>query len=200
VSAARLILVRHAEPDAAMRDRVFGRLDVPLSPEGRARAERVAETLAAEPIAAVYSSPLRRAAETAAPLARSLGLEPVVVDDLREIDFGELEGLTVAEIGERYPAQLGWMVAPSHAAFPGGESVAAVRERATRAARELAARHAGETAAVFSHSVAIRTIVADVLESAPDALFRFELAHGGISVVEWHDGVPYVRVVNAPRL
>src|SRR5262245_33095324 len=113
-----------------MRERVFGRLDVALSDTGRAHAEQIAEALADEPIAAVYSSPRRRALDTARPLARALGLEPVVVDDLREIDFGELEGLTVPEIAERFPDAVTWMTAPAGAAFPGGESVAALQERA----------------------------------------------------------------------
>lgn len=200
MSAARLLLVRHAEVDERMRDRVFGRLDVALSDTGRAHAERIAEALADEPVAAVYSSPRRRALDTARPLAWARGLEPVVVDDLREIDFGELEGLTLAEIADRYPDSVTWTTAPAGAAFPGGESVAALQERAVRAAREVAGRHAGETVAVFSHAVTIRTILADALTMPLDGLFRLDVVHGGISVVEWHDGAPHVRTVNARRL
>src|SRR5204863_2627902 len=122
-----------------MRGRVFGRLDVELSGAGRAHARRIAEALADEPIGAVYSSPLRRALETARPLAAVLGVEPVAVDDLRELDFGELEGLTPAEIAERYPDSLAWTAAPGGASFPGGESVRALQERAVRAVRRLAA-------------------------------------------------------------
>jgi broad specificity phosphatase PhoE len=200
VSGARLLLVRHAEVDETMRDRVFGRLDVELSDAGRERAERLAGTLAAQPVAALYSSPLRRALATAAPLARALGLEPVPVDDLRELDFGDLEGLTVAEIAERFPAEHSWMAAPAAVAFPGGESVAALQERSVRAVRAIAERHAGETVAVFAHAVVIRAVLADALAMPLDALFRLDVSHGGISVVEWHDGRPFVRIVNAPRL
>ncbi len=200
MSPARLLLVRHAEVDETMRERVFGRLDVGLSDTGRAHAERIAEALAAEPIVAVYSSPLRRALDTAAPLARALGLDPVAVDGLRELDFGELEGLTVAEIAERFPAELSWMSAPADVSFPGGESVAALQERAVRAVRWIAAGHAGETVAVFAHAVTIRTVLADALAMPLDALFRLDQTHGGISVVEWHDGAPYVRAVNARSL
>jgi broad specificity phosphatase PhoE len=200
VSAARVLLIRHAEVEEAMQTRVFGRLDVQLSDAGRERAERLGRTLSAEPIAAVYSSPLRRALDTAAPLTRELRLEPVVLDDLRELDFGDLEGLTLAEIAERFPDSVAWMTAPAAVAFPGGESVAALQERSVRAVRGIAGLHAGETVAVFAHAVVIRTVLADALAMPLDAMFRLDPSHGGISVLEWHDGRPFVRTVNAPRL
>jgi broad specificity phosphatase PhoE len=197
---ARLLLIRHAEVDEAMRERVFGRLDVELSDAGRGRADRLVHALASESIADVYSSPLRRALDTAAPLCGARGLEPVVVDDLRELDFGDLEGLTLPEIAARFPEVVAWATAPAAVAFPGGESVAALQERAVRAVRGIAGRHAGETAAVFAHAVVIRAVLADALAMPLDALFRLDPSHGGISVVEWHDGRPLVRTVNAPRL
>jgi probable phosphoglycerate mutase len=198
--SARLILVRHAEPEAAVRDRIYGRLDPGLSERGRAHAQAVAPQLAPEPITAVYSSPLARARETAAPLATRLGLEPAIEADLREIDFGELEGLSPAEAIARYPVQASWMVAPGAAEFPGGETVAALWVRATAIARAIAERHPDTTTAVFSHAVVIRAILADALQMPPDAMFRLDQAFGGISVVEWFDGNPLVRVVNAVRL
>jgi ribonuclease H / adenosylcobalamin/alpha-ribazole phosphatase len=200
MNGTRLILVRHAEPHEEVRDRIYGRLDPELSERGRGHAAAIAAELAGEPIAAVYTSPRLRAQATAAPLAARLGLEARVEDDLREIDFGELEGLTLAEAVERYPDESRWMTAPAGARFPGGESVAALRARAVAAAGVIAARHEGETAAVFSHAVVIRAILADALAMAPDAMFRLDQSYGGISVVEWFDGNRFVRVVNAVRL
>jgi len=200
VSRTRLVFVRHAEPDKQVRNRVYGRLDIGLSPAGTAHAEELAAQLAGEPIVRVYSSPLRRALETAAPLARALELEPVVVDDLRELDFGELEGLTVDDAVARYPVEAGWMTSPGGASFPAGESVAALRERVLAAVAAIAEGHAAETVAVFSHSLPIRVVLADALTMPVDALFRLELAYGGVSVVEWFEGRPFVGVVNAARL
>lgn len=200
MNAARLIFVRHGEPDGEVRDRIYGRLDPELSERGREHAAAIAAELEAEPIAAVYTSPRVRALATAVPLAARLGVEAQVEDDLREIDFGELEGLTLAEAVERYPAESRWTVAPADILFPGGESVAALRARAIAAARSIAARHEGETAAVFTHAVVIRAILADALAMAPDTMFRLDQSYGGISVVEWFDGNPFVRVVNAVRL
>src|SRR5439155_17861928 len=101
-----------------------------LSGRGRAHADAIASSLASEPISALYASPQSRARETAAPLAARLGLEATIEADLREIDFGELEGLSPAEAVARYPVQANWMVAPGEAEFPGGESVAALQTRA----------------------------------------------------------------------
>jgi broad specificity phosphatase PhoE len=200
MNGARLILVRHAEPDEEMRDRVYGSLDPGLSERGQEHAGVIASQLARQPIAAVYTSPQLRATETAGPLAARLGLELTVEPDLREIDFGELEGLTLAEAVERYPVESNWMVAPRNAVFPGGESVATLRARVVGAARAIADRHADETVAVFSHAVVIRAILADALAMPPDALFRLDQSYGGISVVEWFDGNPFVQVVNAVGL
>jgi alpha-ribazole phosphatase len=197
---ARLIFVRHAEPDENVAGRIYGSLDPDLSTRGRLHADVVASALAAEPITAVYSSPLRRARATAAPLAERLGLETIVIPGLEEIDFGELEGLTLAEAAERYPVEAGWMVAPGDAVFPGGESVATLRTRAVAAAREIAGRQEDATVAVFSHAVVIRAILADALAMPADVMFRLDQSYGGISVVEWFDGNPFVRVVNAVRL
>jgi ribonuclease H / adenosylcobalamin/alpha-ribazole phosphatase len=200
VNGARLILVRHAEPDEEVRDRIYGRLDQELSERGCEHAATIAAELERESIAAVYTSPRLRALATAEPLAARLDLDARVEDDLREIDFGELEGLTLAEAVERYPAESRWTAAPARVLFPGGESVAALRARAIAAAQSIAARHEGETAAAFTHAVVIRAILADALAMPPDALFRLDQSYGGISVVEWFDGNPFVRVVNAVRL
>jgi probable phosphoglycerate mutase len=200
VNGARLIFVRHAEPDETVRDRIYGRLDPGLSERGRAHAAAIASQLGTEPIGALYTSPQLRARETAAPLADRLGLEVTVESGLREIDFGELEGLSLAEAVARYPVQANWMTAPGAAAFPGGESVAAAWARATEAAHAIAAHHGGASVAVFSHAVVIRAILAEALGMPPDALFRLDQSYGGISVVEWFDGNPFVRVVNAVRL
>jgi alpha-ribazole phosphatase len=190
------VLVRHARPtDAGVR--VFGSLDVLLGDEGCAQAERLIERLAGETVTAVYSSPLVRAVDTALPLARELGLEPVIVPDLREIDFGELEGLTHPELEERYAEYLPWTEYPAGVVFPGGESVAEVQRRSLAAVDEIVAAHPGETALVVSHGVTLRIVLADALHMPLDAIFRLELSHCGISVVDWFDDRALVRYVNA---
>ncbi len=193
---ARLVLVRHARPaDAGLR--VFGSLDVLLGADGAAQAVELIERLADEKVTAVYSSPLVRALDTALPLARKLGLEPVLVPGLREIDFGELEGLTPADLEDRYAEYLPWTDDPAGVAFPGGESVAEVQHRALAAIRKIIAAHPGETAVVVSHAVTLRIVIADALQIPLGAIFRLELSHCGISIVDWFGDRALVRSVNA---
>jgi broad specificity phosphatase PhoE len=181
-----------------MRGRCHGRLEVGLSDEGRRQAGELGATLAEVALAAVYSSPLSRALETARPLAAPHGLEPVADDGLSEIDFGELEGLTYAEIeAERPEVFRAWMETPTSVRFPGGESFADLRARVLPAVGALRERHAGEAAAVVAHGGVVRVVLADVLGLDGDAVFTLDQAYGGLSIVDWVGEVPIVRVVNA---
>jgi broad specificity phosphatase PhoE len=178
---SRLVLVRHCEPEEDARGRCYGSLDVGLSDAGRAHARELATRLSAE---AVWTSPRLRARETAAPLAA----EPIVDDDLRELDFGELEGRTFDEIAESMPdLYREWMETPTRVRFPGGECWADLKERAVRSV----ARIEGD-AIVVTHGGVIRAVLSDWLAIPDEAVFRFELGYGGITVVE--DGI--VRIVN----
>ena len=196
--ATRLLLVRHAETDAAFRGRCYGRLDVPLSPEGRRQAAALGAALADVSFAAVYSSPLMRALDTAAAIASPHKLEPVTQDALREIDFGELEGLAYDEIqAERPDFYRRWMETPSVVRFPGGETFAELRARVLPAAAEIRERHGGEAVALVTHGGVVRVMLADALALDDGAVFRLGQSYGGLSVVDWVRGVPVVPLVNA---
>jgi alpha-ribazole phosphatase len=196
-AATRLVLLRHAETDESARGRCYGRLDVGLSAEGRRRSEELGAALEAAPLAAVYSSPLSRALETAAAVASPHGLAPVVDDGLAEIDFGELEGLAYEEIQAGW-AELyrDWMERPAQVTFPGGESYADLRRRVLSALAGIRRRHEGDSVVVVAHGGVVRVVLADVLELTDGAIFRFGLDCGGVTVVDWVDGGASVRAVN----
>jgi alpha-ribazole phosphatase len=196
--AARLVLVRHAETDPAMRGRCYGRLEVQLSAEGRRQAAELAAALADEPLAAVYTSPLARAAETAEAIASPHGLAPVPDEGLREIDFGEVEGMAYDEIrAERPELYRTWMETPTEVRFPGGESYADLRARVLAASVGIRGRHGGEAVAVVAHGGVVRVVLADALGLADGAVFRLDQAYGAVSVVDWPGAEPVVRAVNA---
>jgi alpha-ribazole phosphatase len=196
--ATRLLLVRHAATDASFAGRCHGHLDVALSPEGRRQADALAAALADVPLVAVYSSPLARAVDTAAPLAAARGLEVVRDDRLRELDFGEVEGLSYEEISATHPELFrAWMESPTSVRFPGGEGFADLRARVLLAVAELRERHEGEAVAVVTHGGVVRAVLADVLGLEDGAVFRLGQVHGGVSVVEWVGGEPIVPQVNA---
>ena len=164
----RLFLVRHGATALSAEDRFAGSTDVELSNVGRAQAEALARRLAPERPAAVYASPLRRTAETAAILARPHGLAPAADDGLKEIDHGRWEGKRRAEVeaefAEEYAA---WEADPFTFAPRGGESGLQVMARALPVFREIVVRHAGASVLVVSHKATIRLVICGLLGFDP---------------------------------
>jgi alpha-ribazole phosphatase len=185
---SRLVLIRHCEPEGDVRGRCYGSLDVGLSDAGRAHARELATRLSAD---AVWTSPRLRARETAAPL----GPSPLVDDDLRELDFGDLEGRTFDEIAANEPQLYrAWMETPTQVRFPGGESYGDLKARALRSLARIGAEHEG--AIVVTHGGVIRAGLAEWLAIPDEAIFRIDVRYGGITVVEHVGGTPIVRMVN----
>jgi alpha-ribazole phosphatase len=196
--ATRLLLVRHGETDVSMRGRCFGRLDVGLSEEGRRQADALGAALRKVRLAAVCSSPLVRALDTAEAIARPHGLRPLALDALGELDFGEVEGLTYDGIrAERPGLYREWMESPATVRFPGGESFADLRARVVPAVSEIVERHRGDVVAVVAHGGVVRVVLADALGLEDGAAFRLGLACGGLSVVDRPPGTAVVPLVNA---
>ena len=161
----RLILVRHGETDSNKARLALGQADIELNEHGRWQAQRLAASLKHEPIAAIYSSPLKRALATAEPIASSHGLEVQVDDGLIEMDIGEMEGLTFQQVAERHPhflqAWLGDQVA--YEAMPGGERLLDVQERAWQAIERIRERQEHGTVAAVTHNFVILTLFCRVL-------------------------------------
>jgi probable phosphoglycerate mutase len=199
--ATRLLLIRHLEPDRSVHGRAYGSLDAPLSALAREQAAKLARALDGVHLDAVYASPLRRALETATPLAVHRKLVPVVHEGLREIDFGEVEGSRYEEVEESSPGLFrSWMSDPTGVSFPGGESFAELRLRVLAAAEEIRERHRGSAVALVAHGGVTRVIVAASLSMPDEALFRLDLAYGSVSVVDWLGETPILRVLNASVL
>jgi broad specificity phosphatase PhoE len=160
-----------------------------------AAAVALAHALRALPVAAVYSSPLDRARTTAEQIATIHRLKPVVVDDLREIDFGEVEGLGFDDLPP--DLQRGLLENPTRVRFPGGETYAELRDRVVAAFADVTAHHEGETVVAVSHAGAIRAALAAWLLIPDEAVFRLDQRDAAVNVIEWHEGTPLIRVVNA---
>lgn len=193
----RLLLARHGETLANRELRYVGTRDEPLSDGGVAQAERLAEALAPLPVRAVYSSPLRRAAETGRRIAAARGLDLLVEPRLREQAFGEWEGLTRAEViaGDHRESLLRWE-ADLASAPPGGESLASVQERVLALVEDLRGRHAGEWVALVSHVGPIKALLCTALGGALPTALRLFLDPGTLSVVDWGER-PVVRLFNS---
>jgi len=173
---ARLWLVRHGETEWARLGRHTGRTDIPLTDAGRAQAAALAGRLAGVEFAAIVSSPLARATETArlAGFEGRMALDP----DLREWDYGDDEGRTSLEIREERP---GWTIWRN--GVRGGESIEAVAARADRVIGRARALE-GDTLA-FAHGHVGRILAARWIGLPPSAGSRLALATATISILGW---------------
>jgi probable phosphoglycerate mutase len=184
----RLVLLRHGETDWGPARRYQGSQDIPLSPAGRAQAEAAARLLGAQPLAAVWSSPLRRARDTALAIARAQGLEVREHPGFKEMGFGEWEGLTADEVRARFPEALrAWVETPHLASWPGAEPLERVRRRVLAGLEDLRRGHDGCTVCLVAHGVTGRVLVLEALGLGLDRLWSVHLSYTGISELEFGD-------------
>ena len=193
----KLMLIRHASPAEKVRGRCYGTLDVGLSDAGRRECDALVTALAGERLAAIVSSPATRAVATASPLAAAHGLGVEVLDGLRELDFGALEGRTYDEIAFSMPELYEqWMTAPTSVRFPGGEGYDDLRRRVQATVEACRSAYDGRLVAAVTHGGVVRALVAGVLEIPPERIFRLAVNHASVTVVEWVGGEPTVRELN----
>ena len=190
-------LLRHGQTEHTPERRFSGSSDLPLSELGRAEARAAALSLEDRGVDAIVSSPLRRCRETAAAAADVLGLPVQVDDDLRELDFGEWEGLTRDEAMGRNPLALRRFFGATDVRAPGGESIADVSTRVAKARQRILRKHAGETVLVVSHVTPIKLLLAAGLGAGDDVVHRVFLEAASLCTVAWSsDGRTSVRLVN----
>ena len=193
----RWLLIRHGESVGNLEWRLVGQKEFPLTDRGRAQAELVAQRLAGMEVAAVYSSPLRRAWDTAEIMARRLGLEAQALPEVQEYDFGELSGLTFVEIRERAPEVAAAIISREgeFPPYPGEEGREGFRRRVCDALWGLEEGHGGQTVAVVSHAAAIAAFLLDMLGMPYRRPIPFTVSNGSITIVE----TPERRWPGAPR-
>lgn len=197
--ACEIVLVRHGESAAAVPGRSFdlvdGQGDPELHPEGRKQAERLAERLRHEDIAAIYVSTLRRTAETAAPLAAAIGVEPRVERDLREVYLGEWEGGVFRErVAAMDPIAVQMFTEERWDAIPGAEPAGDFAKRVRDAITRIADAHPDSLVVAVSHGGVIGQVLADATGSRP---FAFTAADNcSISHIVVADGRWSVRRFN----
>ncbi|WP_037346458.1 histidine phosphatase family protein [Sciscionella sediminilitoris] len=194
----RLVLLRHGQTEHSVRRCYSGRGDPDLTETGLRQAEAAARRLGElEGIAAVVSSPLGRASQTARAVSAATGAPLEIDQGLVELDFGEWEGLTFGEAARRYPDEhRAWLRDPS-VPTPGGESFEQVHERVLASLGNLVERHGGQTVVLVSHVTPIKTLLRIGLDAGPSVLYRCHLDLAGISRVDFYpDGNASVTLVN----
>jgi broad specificity phosphatase PhoE len=193
----RLIVVRHGQTECNLKEIWHGWDECGLTDEGLAQAEAAGRRLAEEPIAAIYSSPSRRALQTAEAVAERHGLQPVAEPGLRERHAGEYEGVPMPEVERRNPtiwqdrAADYWNWRP-----PGGESFAEVRDRTMAVVDRLRREHEGETAALVTHMGPARVLLS-ALGGIPMAkTYEMEFPSTGVSIYKLDGDTAHLESIN----
>jgi alpha-ribazole phosphatase len=189
-------LIRHGSTDGGT-GRCCGRYDARLSTQGVQQANAIAKRLGREPISHVYSSGLSRALDTARAIVEPHGLPIHTVNDLAEMNFGDLDGLTFSEIQERYAGIFeSWVTRPTVTRFPNGETLAQMRERVLGAFELILSRHSKETIVIVTHAGVIRLVLAAELSMPDDQIFRLAQDYGAINRIKYFDHGPVVELIN----
>jgi ribonuclease H / adenosylcobalamin/alpha-ribazole phosphatase len=191
------LLLRHGQTAMSVQKRYAGRSDVPLTQAGVQQAAAAAKRLASARLDVIVTSPLQRAAATASEVAAVTGV-PVVTDEgFRETDFGDWDGLTFAEVRERWPAELAAWLADPAVPPPGGESFADVSIRVTGALRRVLADRPRRRVLIVRHVTPIKTLVVAALLAPPAALYRMHLDVAALCEIDWYaDGPAVLRAFN----
>ena len=193
----RLILVRHGEPVAAAHGRCYGKLDVGLSADGKLQIEETRRFLQNFELAAVYTSPRQRAVESARIIASDRQTPLEICENLAEIDFGDFEGKTYAELEKEFPETFKkWMETPTEVEFPNGESFTQMQARVVRETGKILQNHDRETIAFVSHGGVNRIILAHFLKIPNFAVFRFAQDYASANVIDFYDDFPLIKILN----
>lgn len=194
-----LLLARHGETVWHQENRYAGSSDVGLTAHGRQQAKQLGEWAATQQIDDVLASPLSRSRETAVPAAQALGLTVRTDECLSEVDFGEGEGISRAEMAERFPEQLNeWLAAPAQRALPGGERGVDALERVWPLISELS--ESSRTTLVVGHGTLLRLVLCRLLGLPLDSyrdLFPV-VRNTALTTIEFRAQGPALISLNVP--
>jgi alpha-ribazole phosphatase/probable phosphoglycerate mutase len=194
-SGATLLLIRHAH--STMAGRFCGHSDPPLSDDGRAQLPRVVRCLERWPVARVYTSDLKRAHDTAAAVAAGKSLPLLIRSGLREINFGQWEGLSWKEIEAQDPAAASkWLAQYPLLAAPGGEPPADYRAKVGNELAALLEASGHQCSAVVTHAGFIRMALSTILGIPDKSMHKIELDYGGMSLLQHAGDGWMVRGIN----
>ena len=194
---SKLILVRHGDTELNSDERYWGHSDVKLSAAGFRQAERLRDRLAAQKIDAIYSSNLQRASETAEVITSRHQLAVTTCAELREINFGKLEGLTFDEINQLYPEVTRlWAEGSSTLQYPGGESLDELNNRVSNFIGRLKKHTPEETILIVAHSGPLRLLMCQLLGIGLQHWRQFRLDLASLSMLEPHPQGAILSLLN----
>lgn len=164
MTETKVVLLRHGQTAANVEGVFRGRLDLELDETGLQQANALADAVAQRGATSLYTSPMKRAAQTAEPIGAKLRAKAVVAEAFIDVDFGDWEAKHHTKVAEEYPELYAlWAVRPGEVTFPGGESLDGVRLRAAAGLDEMVRKHEGATVAIVSHRVICRLLLCHIL-------------------------------------
>ncbi len=194
---ARIIFIRHGQTEWNRDERFRGRVDIALDEAGLRQAEAAAQRIARWEVAAMYSSPLKRAMTTAEIIANRLGLRVEPLDGINDMDFGLWQGLSIGEVKEKYPELFDlWRYSPQRLQIPQGESLEDVRNRVAATIDDLAARHENDTVALVTHRVVCKVLICHLLGMDNSHFWQIAQDATAINTFEVRGGISTVRLIN----
>ena len=195
--ACRIYLIRHGETTNAEKICFNGHYDVDLSNNGLKQSLCIAEALKITPIKAVYSSDLKRAQIGAKCIADKHNLRHIPYKELRELAFGDWEGLSIADINRKYPERLKERLNNLELFHvEGGESFFQLRDRVIPKFKTIIAEHPDDTIVILCHGGVIRIILAHILEISVKNLFRMNQPYASVNIIQYYkEGDPVVELM-----
>jgi alpha-ribazole phosphatase len=190
-----LLLIRHGQTNWNLEQRFQGQSDIPLNETGRKQAQSLAERLAAEHFDAIYSSDLQRATETANIITQMSGCKPDL--RLREVNFGDWEGLTYDEIKAKHPAVLSaWENDIFKNAPPHGETLEGLAVRVQSMLDELREKHEDQNILIVAHGGVLQALICLALKLPPTMYWQFHLSTASLSEVAFYPAGAILNSLN----
>ncbi len=195
--STNILLVRHGQTEWNQVVRFRGRTDLDLNDVGQAQACALARRLEAWPIAAIYTSPLRRAHQTAEPLAQRLGLPIRPAQGLMDMDYGHWQGRTPQEVAQaELEIYRRWLEAPQQVHIPGGESLPPVQQRVMSAVQEIVAQNPNGMVLLVGHQVVNKVLICTLLGLSLASFWRIEQDTACLNHFRHHDGLYDILLLN----
>ena len=193
----RLYLIRHGEVEKAYHKVFGGRIDMELSPLGHEQVRALARFLRAAPPDVMYSSPMRRVQQTLAPLAEETGLKPILMEGLREVDFGAWTGLSWDEVLQKHGVSAySWLHQLEDGTIESAETVPEFRKRVEISLDQILAEATGKTVAVICHGGVIRMLLSILFDLPFRKMSMFEIEYASVTKIHCRPSKREIEFLN----
>jgi broad specificity phosphatase PhoE len=193
----KLYLVRHGEVEEKYHRIYGGRIDMDLSELGRRQAEALGDFFRSRKPDAIYCSSMKRALQTLEPIRNGWSIEPTILDDLREIDFGAWTGLEWDEVARRHEAEVfDWLTLLDSGEVEGAESTVELRARLEPCLDRIVEAHKGQSVAIVCHGAVIRSLLSILLDMPLARLGAVDVSYASVTLVDWSPKLAVARYIN----